>query len=941
MANIDGSITLHSFTRFIPTIVPILTKFDPYYSQSEIPTFILCNPNRDQLYAMGGISERRYSPRFNAMDELSFRADQYVNDTLMPYYDAIQSRRVVYVKELGYFTIVNVSTHGDGIQEYKEVSCRSSEVEFANRRVSLFEGTFKFYDFIQPEGTLLQTILDYMPGWSVGTISDTETGFSSKYRTFDVTDTTLYNFLMTHVEEAYQCVFKFDSANKRVSAYDVGSATRATDIYISYNNVIKSIEIQELTDELVTALSVFGGGDLDINEVNPLGTNTIYDFDYFKTTDWMSQELIDAITVWENGVSGSQTDYINTLSELEEEYRLLFTFTSELVELQSEYAALEVEKAALIQQGADLTSINSQLAAKQAEIDSKQTEVDNQESLVDGLLSDLTDIVNAVSLNANFSGSMRTALQPFIIESSYINENFVVFDNTSASSIIEESLALKEQAENVLSRISEPRYTFQVDSVNFLMISDFQKFIDQLVLGAVINLEIKEGIISEPILLGLDLNYDDPTNFTLIFGNRLRLDDEAFQFSDLMNEAVNASTTAKVNSILWSNWEDSHKDDVTEFISSALNASLNNVTSGSAQEIIIDGAGLRGRSYTGPGTYSASQIWIVNNMIAFTDDNWETAKMALGNFNLEGGGSTWGIVADHLVGRMVAGNNLVITNNVNDADVTFRVDETGATLINADLTIKNTSASVVINPTDGFKIENTTGSVLYLDIAGNLHMIGDISASGLIYAEGGEIGGWKITSGSLLSSNETSGMISNVASTYAFYAGDVNPANAEFWVKHNGELHAENVYVEGAVNATSGSFKGSVYAEKGYIGGASGWTITTDKIYSNSGNTYIQAGSGGTYAFYAGSSGQFRVDHNGNLTATNATITGTVTTSNLSATGGTIGGWTITGTTIYNSATDTTFDSSGGIKLAHTTSSSTGIIWKGTQRFIHNMGGAS
>ena len=107
------------------TGIPNLS-FD-YFNLSEIPTFILCNPNKEKLYALGGISDRQYHPRFNALSEISFRADEYVNDIYMEYYPYIVSRRLVYLVDIGYFLITEVNDSNDGIVKYKEVKCQLSE----------------------------------------------------------------------------------------------------------------------------------------------------------------------------------------------------------------------------------------------------------------------------------------------------------------------------------------------------------------------------------------------------------------------------------------------------------------------------------------------------------------------------------------------------------------------------------------------------------------------------------------------------------------------------------------------------------------------------------------------------------------------------------------------------------------------------------------------
>ena len=45
-------------------------------------------------------------------------------------------------------------------------------------------------------------------------------------------------------------------------------------VYLSTKNLIKEIEIEENTDELVTALDVYGADGVTIRSVNPMGLNS-------------------------------------------------------------------------------------------------------------------------------------------------------------------------------------------------------------------------------------------------------------------------------------------------------------------------------------------------------------------------------------------------------------------------------------------------------------------------------------------------------------------------------------------------------------------------------------------------------------------------------------------------------------------------------------------
>jgi hypothetical protein len=85
-----------------------------------------------------------------------------------------------------------------------------------------------------------------------------------------------------------------------------------------------------------------------------------------------------------------------------------------------------------------------------------------------------------------------------------------------------------------------------------------------------------------------------------------------------------------------------------------------------------------------------------------------------------------------------------------------------------------------------------------------------------------------------------------------------------------------------------------------YIYNGSSWINSpiTDTVIASLDAGKITTGTLTSIAIYAGSSGQFQVSSAGALTATAATIQGTITSSN-----GTIGGWSISSTQLYSGST--------------------------------------
>ena len=90
---------------------------------------------------------------------------------------------------------------------------------------------------------------------------------------------------------------------------------------------------------------------------------------------------------------------------------------------------------------------------------------------------------------------------------------------------------------------------------------------------------------------------------------------------------------------------------------------------------------------------SKYQIRIVDSMIAMSDDNWGTCKLAIGHFASPEIGEYFGVNAEVIGGKLFVGNNLIIYNTNDRGVMQFRVDATGAWLYNATFILQSGNAS--------------------------------------------------------------------------------------------------------------------------------------------------------------------------------------------------------------------------------------------------------
>lgn len=623
----------------------MIRAFD-YFNQVEVESLTLCNPDKSELYSVGLAYDTKLNLRYNAIGDFSFTFPKSIDggETEIIAYQHIKNKKLVLVENFGYYIIDDVSEEMNGSQPIKKVTCKSLEYELVSKRVSAYGGTVKLYDVLSPAGTLLDDMVALAPNWSVG---DVDISLLTKYRTFNIADSTIYGVLSGEVSTAFECIFVFNSFNRTISAVAYDNVTSNTDIFLSFDNLIENASLSEKTDEITTCLAVYGGGTLNIRGVNPLGTDRIYDFSYYTNTDWMSSGLVTAVTNWNLLVATQQPIYADFLT-------LLKTYNSEMIDLRStltqynsDYLSLEGVKKLRVQAGEDLTAINIELANKQLQIDSQNILIQNKQLQINTVTTNLQVINALVSFDnpLNFTSLQLLELNNFIYENTYQNENIIQTDLMNNVQIQDAQQDLYDQSKVVLGRISQPRYEIEFNAINYIELPEFALFTQQTELGATFNVEL-DGSNVETVLLEMSLSFDNPTDFSMTFSNRFRLDNGNFAYSDLYGNVVKTGSKVSFDNLKWSNWENDYKDDVTTFITSSLNTANNSIINNNNQEILINQNGLRGRTLNpSTGTYDPTQVWLTSSVLAFTDDGFQTSKLALGKVGTTGG-EKFGVVKD-------------------------------------------------------------------------------------------------------------------------------------------------------------------------------------------------------------------------------------------------------------------------------------------------------
>lgn len=735
----------------------------------------------------------KFNPRFGQISTLEFTV---YKDTC-PYYDLLTSYKRIEIDGLMKFIMGNPQIINNGITEYKIITCKSFEIDINRKSIPLLQGTYKFYSPIITDETICSIILSYLPNW---TISNVDSKLWNLYRTFDIQNKPLYDFIINECSQSFECVFDFDTINQTISIIAYENIPKKTDVYFSNNNLVNELQLTEKTDQLFTSLQVFGANELSINLVNPTGS-TIYNFSHFLKQDgFMSDTLKTRILEWQNEINTQQPIYADLLTQRATKLSELIALQTELTELTNELKALEITRDALLDSGLSAVGKNAEVKAKRIEINNKEIQIDNKQDEIDSIDIQLQTIQNSLSLSGFFTTEEFLEIEPYVIETSITDDNFVIVETDTELDKQETAQALYDKYKNLLDDVSKLKYEFAVDLLNFLPLEEYQVFTNQMKWGSQVTLKVNDkGDLVYPMLLGLDIDWNDNIDIKYLFSTEVKLSDAMMDYDDFSNEVSNMSNKMAGDSIKWGEYVRSgSKDRLNSIFENGLRADLTQIVNSEKQEMVINQQGLLGRKYISDGVYEDEQIKITNNRIGFTTNNWNSLSTVIGKVTLPDGSVAFGGNAGIWMGELVAGNQLVIKNTNNS----FVLDGNGAVLKNATLTIEKGLNKILLDPTNGFKIQKNVNNVftdmIYLDTNGNAVFKGNIDASTI--------------NGS------------------SFTGGSINIGNGKFTVNSNGDLIAN-----------SGTFKGTVtssnISDSDIVG--SSINIANNFTVTKSGEVYI------------------------------------------------------------------------------------------------------
>ena len=169
-------------------------------------------------------------------------------------------------------------------------------------------------------------------------------------------------------------------------------------------------------------------------------------------------------------------------------------------------------------------------------------------------------------------------------------------------------------------------------------------------------LDDNEDNIIQPILIEIQLNYDDESEFSITFSNKYKSSKSEFQIADLLKEMDRQTHSVTINKASYQAYKDSQAgDQIDNITNSAIDVVRNKIINSNNQAIEWDSSGMFFRKMLPNGYFDDRQIGMINENIAFTKDGWKTVEIAIGAFEDPNLGEGYGIIAPSIFGTLIAG----------------------------------------------------------------------------------------------------------------------------------------------------------------------------------------------------------------------------------------------------------------------------------------------
>lgn len=698
--------------------------------------FYLANADKSIISVINNIEKKSGTFKFNGYDEIEFTVVKK-DDTLV--FEEITDTTLVYIDEIGYFKLFTPSyDDSDGV---KTITCKgySNEYELNGRCLNSFaintgdvgsignynDGYVVFYNPGNVKLSLMNLVLEKYPNWSIGHVDE---NLKNEQRTFTIDGTTVYEFLMNDVAKTLNCIFIFDTINNIINVYSLNDKYREinpvfganTDIYITNNNLAKSISCKSLSDDgIKTAIRVRGADDMDIRDAN-CGFDYLYDlsFYYSQMDSSLREKWVQYLKDWESKISEYSStileankvltemtkieslDYPDTINEKTEytEYsikylkKLLGYVEKEIADCDASYYDPS-NKDYTKEKNDQYNEYKKNKEKIENAISTRQSEWDQKNIIYKEKLVKPTQIHLSLELGNYFTINEYFKLIPFIKESDYTDNTYAIYDIFTEAQKQNKRAQLRLAAKEALSKLSQPQFSVTTDLVNLFNMKEFSNWWDKFQLGNFFTIIFNNDYNVQQRLITVKINdFSDMSSIDVEYSNMTKSSLGISDIDYLLDQTVNTSTGNSVGSSSSVGTTDDKYATVEEIKNLIINSGITSGASFTAVELKKISDLVQGKFDTLSGKFLTVDDFVAENgIIKYLKSNIITTDYINGHLATYDEVNSLKILTESIKGKVADFDTLLSGSTITGSTQTIHLTAANTTL--DDTFIKNLLAN--------------------------------------------------------------------------------------------------------------------------------------------------------------------------------------------------------------------------------------------------------
>lgn len=606
----------------------------------------LCKPNRQIIGKLNEAFNIAYTTKLGSMNQLSFSLpyEITVNHELVknPNIDILRERYLVKLVD-GYhtewFIIKNPKDTMGESEDFKSITCMSLEYELNDKILKNYN--VESYNCTRVTNDALRDTI-----WNLGYV---DSQFDLTYRAFDVSTMTVLDFIY-RIAETFNALLIFDTQRREIHFYQHDHIGKNKGYKVSYGKYLKSLDLEVNSDDICTRLRVFGKDNLSIQRLNPTGANYLEDFSYFmypfqrdqnknviNHSYYMSDDLCNAILDYKKLLDEKKGDFATLLDQKNEQQTILTNYGNELEILNTELMLIEDNLDIAQSTGSPAGDLLRQRNEKLTQIENKINQINSVKSQISAIDTQVSALQSEISIENNFTSEQILERNMFIVEREWSDSNY--FDDE----------ILYKDALKRFEELKNPQIVVKIDTVNVKDVITESHNWDKLNLGDAITVVYERiGVKIKAKIIEIEFNYEEG-NINLTISNAIRLETDEEKFQRILQKSVSTSTSVDMSKYKW-NDAVATVDDVSQILENVWRTAERAINSGVNESVTIDRRGITISDPRNPLKF----VRMTHGVIGITNDGGNTYKQVMDGT---------GIYAERLIGRIIMGNNLIISDD--------------------------------------------------------------------------------------------------------------------------------------------------------------------------------------------------------------------------------------------------------------------------------------